>query len=85
MFSQVPATARGEHSAEEARVQAGGQDQEARHQADPRCLRQEADGGADDLDFVRKLKTDVKMQAGGSGKIRDIDFNININIDIDIG
>ena len=49
---QVSPTPRGEHGVEEACVQAGGQDQEARHQADPRCLRQEADGGADDLDFV---------------------------------
>ena len=45
MFSQVSAPARGEHSAEEARVQAGGQDQEAGHQADKGRVGQEEDGG----------------------------------------
>ena len=45
IFSQVSAAAQGEHSAKEARLQAGGQDQEARHQADKGRVGQEEDGG----------------------------------------
>ena len=52
---QVPPAAGGERGAEEARLQAGGQDQEAGDEADPGAVGQEAAGGDDLLHGGRRL------------------------------